>query len=112
MRRLLHGQGLRYRVSIAPESGLRRKADIVFPRARVAVFIDGCFWHGCLEHGRTVFQHNTEYWPSKIATNIARDMDTNTKLQSAGWTVVRFWEHEDAAAVAKEVARVVRSRVD
>src|SRR4051812_11803342 len=67
VRRLLHSQGLRYRVAIAPEPGLRRKADIVFTRTRVAVFIDGCFWHGCPEHGRSVFQHNIDYWPDKIA---------------------------------------------
>lgn len=110
VRRLLHGQGLRYRVSVAPDPDLRRRADIVFTMVRVAVFIDGCFWHGCPEHGRRVFQHNVDYWPLKIAANIARDQDTNTRLQSAGWTVLRFWEHEDAESVALEIVRAVRHR--
>lgn len=110
VRRLLHSMGLRYRVSTAPEPGLRRKADIVFTRPRVAVFIDGCFWHGCPKHGRRGFQHNTEYWPDKIASNIARDDDTNARLRSAGWTVLRFWEHEDAAEVADEIVRILRAR--
>ncbi|MFI2279731.1 very short patch repair endonuclease [Nocardia beijingensis] len=107
VRRLLHSQGLRYRVAIAPDPTLRRKADIVFPKAKVAVFIDGCFWHGCPEHGRRIFQHNTDYWPTKIATNIARDNDTTGRLESIGWTVLRFWEHEDATAVADTIAQVV-----
>lgn len=108
VRRLLHRHGLRYRVALAPEPGLRRRADIVFTRARVAVFIDGCFWHGCSDHGRRVFKHNTEYWSSKIATNMARDDETNTRLRSAGWMVLRFWEHENADVVAQQILRVIR----
>lgn len=108
VRRALHRLGLRYRVAIAPEPSLRRRADVVFTRARVAVFIDGCFWHGCQEHGRSIFKHNTDYWPEKISSNVVRDADTTERLRLSGWTVLRFWEHEDAAQVAEEVQRVVR----
>lgn len=107
VRRALHRLGLRYRVAIAPEPALRRRADIVFTRARVAVFIDGCFWHGCPEHRRTVFNHNMEYWPAKIAANVARDADTTERLEQAGWQVLRFWEHEDSVVVAEKIRRTV-----
>jgi DNA mismatch endonuclease (patch repair protein) len=107
VRRALHRLGLRYRVAIRPEPGLRRRADIVFVRARAAVFIDGCFWHGCPEHGRSSFNHNVDYWPAKIATNVARDADTTKQLRQAGWVVLRFWEHEDTAQVVENIRRVV-----
>jgi len=107
VRRALHRLGLRYRVAIAPEPGLRRRADIVFTRARVAVFIDGCFWHGCPKHGRSTFNHNAEYWSAKIAANVARDADTNAKLYAAGWQVLRYWEHEDVEGVVEEIRRTL-----
>lgn len=107
IRRALHSLGLRYRVAIAPEPSIRRRADIVFTRARVAVFIDGCFWHGCPEHGRSTFNHNAEYWPVKIAANVARDADTNARLDAAGWHVLRYWEHENAEDVVEEIRRTV-----
>ncbi|MFI7252798.1 very short patch repair endonuclease [Micromonospora chalcea] len=109
IRRALHKLGLRYRVAFAPEPGLRRRADIVFTRARVAVFIDGCFWHGCPKHGRSSFNHNVDYWPAKIAANVARDADTTQRLHRAGWLVLRFWEHEDSAAVVEDIRRAVRT---
>lgn len=112
VRRRLHRLGLRYRVAMAPEAGLRRRADIVFTRARIAVFIDGCFWHGCPEHGRLNFNYNADYWPAKIAANVARDADTNARLKDAGWTVLRFWEHEDATDVAENVQRAIGAKVD
>ena len=105
IRRVLHASGLRYRVGIRPEPSIRRLADIVFTRQRVAVFVDGCFWHGCPEHGRREWQHNLEYWPEKIATNRARDADTTSRLQSAGWVVLRYWEHEDPSGVADDIRR-------
>lgn len=108
VRRALHGLGLRYRVAIAPEPDLRRRADIVFTRARVAVFIDGCFWHGCPAHGRSSFNHNVDYWPAKIAANMARDVDTTERLRSAGWTVLRFWEHEAVGEVVAAIQCKVR----
>lgn len=110
VRRLLHARGLRYRVAVAPIPGLRRRADIVFTRRRLAVFIDGCFWHGCPKHGRQSFNHNVHYWPEKIRSNKARDADTNSRLVEAGWLVLRFWEHEDPEDVAATIAEVVRSQ--
>lgn len=110
VRRLLHARGLRYRVAAAPLPGLRRRADIVFTKQRVAVFIDGCFWHGCPSHGRKRFQHNADYWPAKIATNMARDLDTTAHLASEGWYVMRFWEHESPIDVAAIIERAVTER--
>lgn len=110
IRRLLHAEGLRYRVSIQPLAGLRRRADIAFTKQRIAVFIDGCFWHGCPEHGRTRFNHNADYWPAKLAANRLRDQDTNVKLSDAGWLVLRFWEHEGPTDVADAIATAVRNR--
>ncbi len=96
---------------MAPIPKLRRRADIVFTRARVAVFIDGCFWHGCSEHGRRSFNYNVEYWPAKIAGNRQRDEDTTRRLREAGWTVLRFWEHEAPEDVAAEIiAAITASR--
>ncbi|NPC95228.1 very short patch repair endonuclease [Nocardioides sp. zg-DK7169] len=107
VRRLLHARGFRYRVAAAPVAGLRRRADIVFTKQRIAVFIDGCFWHGCAEHGRKSFRRNVDYWPAKIATNMARDLDTTAHLADAGWRVLRFWEHEQPAEVASAIATAV-----
>ncbi|WP_460705313.1 very short patch repair endonuclease [Myceligenerans halotolerans] len=107
IRRLLHAQGLRYRVDQRPLVELRRKADIVFTRIALAVFIDGCYWHGCPEHYRQPSAH-VEYWSAKIAGNVARDADTNARLAEAGWTVLRIWEHEEPIAAARRVADEVR----
>lgn len=110
VRRALHALGLRYRVHTQPVASLRRKADVVFPRAKVAVFIDGCFWHGCPVHGRRRHEVNKWYWPEKIARNQRRDADTDARLADEGWAVVRVWEHEDPAEVAMRVADVLRGR--
>src|SRR5579872_51683 len=110
LRRRLHAMGLRYRVDTAPLATLRRKADVVFGPARVAVFVDGCFWHGCPLHGQRRHDVNGWYWPEKIARNRCRDADTDARLAAAGWAVVRVWEHEDAEVVAANVAEVVRAR--
>jgi DNA mismatch endonuclease (patch repair protein) len=107
VRRLLHARGLRYRVNARPEKDLRRTADIVFRAARVAIFIDGCFWHGCLEHGTHPKSHAT-FWEAKITGNRARDAETTQLLKNRGWTVLRFWEHEAPEVVAKSIERVVR----
>lgn len=109
VRRLVHGAGLRYRVSARPEPDLRRTADLLFTRARVAVFIDGCYWHGCPEHF-TMPATNLDYWSTKIGRNQARDMETTTLLEGRGWLVLRFWEHEPPAAVAATIAERVRER--
>jgi DNA mismatch endonuclease (patch repair protein) len=108
VRRLLHSRGLRYRVAIAPLKGLRRRADIVFTRQQIAVFIDGCFWHGCPEHGRSTFNQNADYWPAKIESNKERDRHTTNSLTAAGWLVLRFWEHELPTDVAEAIERAVR----
>ena len=110
VRRLLHGLGLRYRVDLAPLPGSRRRrADVVFTRARVAVFIDGCFWHGCPEHCRPP-RTNADFWRSKLLRNQERDAETDALLVAEGWVVLRFWEHEDPAVVAGRIVDVVRER--
>jgi DNA mismatch endonuclease, patch repair protein len=102
LRRELHRRGLRYRVDAPILPGLRRRADLVFPKRRIAVFVDGCFWHGCPEHG-TESRSNAKFWDDKIRTNMARDADTNRRLMDAGWMVVRIWEHEPARDAADRV---------
>lgn len=109
VRRAVHALGLRYRVDARPLADLNRRADLVFTRARVAVFVDGCFWHGCPEHG-TAAATNPDYWATKIEGNRRRDADTDARLSEAGWCVVRVWEHDDAVQVAASVAVEVRAR--
>ncbi|MFC9918254.1 very short patch repair endonuclease [Agromyces binzhouensis] len=107
VRRQLHARGLRYRVDFAPPPTPRRRADIVFTRCRIAVFIDGCFWHGCPQHYvRPVT--NADYWASKIERNVQRDSDTTARLRAAGWIALRSWEHEPPEAVADRVQEAVR----
>lgn len=110
VRRLLHAAGLRYRVDVAPTRALRRRADIVFGPARVAVFIDGCFWHGCPQHGSRETRANTTYWSDKIARNQARDASTDELLTRDGWLVIRVWEHEDPHEATDRIARIVQHR--
>lgn len=93
LRSALHRRGLRFYVDRPPTPGTRGRADIVFPRARVAVYVDGCFWHGCPIHG-TSPKANAAWWREKIDGNRRRDRDTDRRLEEAGWTVVRVWEHE------------------
>ncbi len=81
---------------------MRRRADLVFPRRRVAVYVDGCFWHSCPQHA-TFPKNNAEWWAAKLAANVQRDRDTDARLQAAGWTVVRVWEHEDPVVAATRV---------
>jgi DNA mismatch endonuclease, patch repair protein len=107
LRRAVHAMGLRYRVHQRPLPELRRQADFVFRPARVAVFVDGCFWHGCATHGRREHRVNGWYWPEKIERNRRRDADTDARLVAAGWTVVRVWEHEPADDAARKVAAAV-----
>lgn len=111
VRRLLHGAGLRYRVDYPLPFDRRRRCDIAFTRQHVAVFIDGCFWHGCPEHYVPPEEHG-DYWRAKIAGNRRRDGDTTARLQAMGWTVLRFWEHEDPAKVAQLVAAALRRNSD
>jgi len=110
LRSALHRRGLRYSL----RKPLPGKPDIVFVRARVAVFVDGCFWHGCPEHCRMP-SSNTGYWDAKIARNMARDRVITKELRAQGWRVVRVWEHDvkdQLNRCAARVGRVVRARLD
>jgi DNA mismatch endonuclease (patch repair protein) len=110
LRSRLHRMGLRFRIHRRPVVGVRREADLVFPGARVAVFVDGCFWHRCPHHG-TSPKNNGAWWAAKLATNVARDADTDRRLAEAGWQVVRIWEHEETEVAAVRVAGVVYERL-
>lgn len=109
LRKELHRRGLRYRVNTQPLEDLRRKADVVFRRARVAVFVDGCFWHQCPRH-RSLPKANAEWWKGKLERNRNRDIDTTVQLENAGWAVVRVWEHEDSSQAVDRIEVLVRSR--
>lgn len=109
VRRALHARGHRYRVDVRPERSLNRRADIVFTRAQVAVFIDGCYWHGCPDH-YTAPATNRSFWADKVQANRARDTETTQALQTAGWHVIRAWEHEPADSVAEKVDAAVKVR--
>ncbi|WP_223839593.1 very short patch repair endonuclease [Saccharopolyspora pogona] len=109
LRRAVHALGLRYRVSTRPLLAIRRTADLTFSRAKVAVFLDGCFWHGCPEH-HTQSATNSEFWAEKVRRNRERDRETDRLLAEAGWSVIRIWEHEDPQVGAARVAQEVRSR--
>jgi DNA mismatch endonuclease (patch repair protein) len=102
VRRLLTASGLRYRVNERLSADLRWRADIVFRRAKVAVFLDGCFWHSCPRH-RTAAKANAEWWSTKLAANRERDRRTTRELRRANWTVLRFWEHTDPQRVLRRV---------
>lgn len=108
LRSILHRAGLRYRVSVRPIPSLRRTADVVFTAAKLAVFVDGCFWHGCPEHG-SLPASNRAFWVAKIDGNKARDAETTRLLEEAGWTVVRVWEHVAPEAAARIVTAAVAS---
>lgn len=107
VRSLLHAEGLRYRVDFSLPFDKRRKADIVFPRQRLAVFVDGCFWHGCPEHYRPAKTDPDGFWAAKLQRNAMRDRDTDRRLLECGWTVMRFWEHEDPGLVAARICEAL-----
>ncbi|WP_298991943.1 very short patch repair endonuclease [uncultured Pseudokineococcus sp.] len=109
LRRELHRRGWRYYVDKAPTPTPRRRADLLFPRRHVAVYVDGCFWHRCPEHA-TQPRANAIWWTQKLAANVARDRDTDRRLAVEGWTVVRIWEHETPVEAATRV-EVALSRV-
>jgi DNA mismatch endonuclease (patch repair protein) len=104
----LHRLGYRYRVD-RPIDGTRGRADIVFPRDRVAVYVDGCFWHSCPVHG-TLPKQNHNWWVAKLEANKQRDNKADERLRAIGWEVLRFWEHEDPVASALHVERVLVTR--
>jgi len=106
LRSELHRRGLRFRVHF-PLPQFRRRADIAFPRLRIAVFVDGCFWHGCPEHG-TWPKQNAQWWRTKIEGNRRRDTDTDEKLRELGWTPIRLWEHDPPEPAADSIETAVR----
>jgi DNA mismatch endonuclease (patch repair protein) len=110
LRSALHGTGLRFRIQRAVLPELRRRADIVFVRAQVIVFVDGCFWHCCPQH-RTFPKANHMWWRRKLAKNVARDRDTDKKLSAAGWLCVHVWEHEAVQNAAARISKIVQRRL-
>ncbi|MET9563188.1 very short patch repair endonuclease [Streptomyces tauricus] len=106
VRKLLHAAGHRYRLNVRVPGMSRRTIDIAFTRSKVAVFMDGCFWHGCPQHA-TQPRANAEWWREKLDRNMARDAETTRHLVASGWTVLRFWEHEVPGDVAERVAAAV-----
>jgi DNA mismatch endonuclease (patch repair protein) len=110
VRSAVHALGMRYRVSARPLRDLRRTADLVFRNAKVAVFVDGCVWHGCPKHHAPP-KTNASYWATKIQSNKSRDKDTTARLREKGWTVLRFWSHEEPLNVATQIAKVVATNI-
>ena len=109
MRKLLFARGLRYRVDYKLLPGLRQRADIVFVKAKVAVFVHGCFWHACPVHG-TQPQANAAWWAEKLTANVKRDELTRHRLEEAGWEVITVWEHDDPGVAAAQIAKRVRQQ--
>jgi DNA mismatch endonuclease, patch repair protein len=113
LRSALHRQGLRYRLGkVVVSAGLRVQPDITFPARKVAVFVDGCWWHRCPTHGVTP-RSNTEYWLPKLARNVDRDRRVDEALAAGGWLLIRAWEHEiaeDAGAVVIKISESLRAR--
>jgi len=109
LRSELHRRGLRFRISRRPLPSLRSTADIVFGPAKVAVYVDGCFWHSCPQHG-TQPSSNETWWAAKLRRNRERDAATDRALREAGWRAVRVWEHEPSDAAADRIQTIVRAR--
>lgn len=109
LRSELHRLGLRFRVDVRPIEDTYCRPDIVFQAVKVAVFVDGCFWHRCPEHG-TLPKANAQWWRSKLSSNVERDQRVDKLLQSRGWEVIRVWEHEELLPAAIRVAEIVQHR--
>ncbi len=110
LRSFAHRLGLRFRVDWALP-GMRRRADLAFITARIVVLIDGCFWHGCPQHGTWPKAHS-RWWREKINANRRRDADTVRRLRASGWIVMRVWAHQDPEATARRLARIVKVRTE
>jgi DNA mismatch endonuclease, patch repair protein len=111
LRSALHRMGLRFRVHRRPEPAINCRADILFSGAKLAVFVDGCFWHGCPQH-RTTPRANRRFWLEKIAANRRRDARSARRIRSAGWTVIRVWEHETSQRAGRRIAERLASCYD
>lgn len=109
LRSELHRRGLRFRKHARPLTTVRCQADVIFPTELCAVFVDGCFWHGCPLHGHTP-KKNSSYWAAKFERNRRRDKRNNALLEEAGWLVIRAWEHESIEAVADRVEQAISLR--
>lgn len=109
LREALASLGLHFKVNQRPLPTLRREADILFPEEKVAVFVDGCFWHGCPIHG-TQAKANADFWRKKIERNQERDAETNVLLSREGWLVIRVWEHVDPRVAAKQIFSILHKR--
>lgn len=109
LRRELHQRGLRYRIDVAAVAGMRNRADLVFGPSRVAVYVDGCFWHMCPEHFIPP-RNNAEWWRAKLEANVERDRRTDKLLRDAGWLPIRVWEHADVVEAADWVEQHVLTR--
>jgi DNA mismatch endonuclease (patch repair protein) len=109
LRRELHARGIRYRIHVPVLTKPRRVADVAFSGLRVAVFVDGCFWHGCPTHA-TWPKQNAEFWRAKIEANMARDHDTDERLRAHGWKVIRVWAHEEPKIAAGRIAHILERR--
>lgn len=109
LRREIHALGLRYRIQAPALTKPHRVADVAFTGLRVAVFVDGCFWHGCPAHA-TLPKQNAEFWRAKIVAKQERDRDTDARLRADGWEVLRVWAHETPTEAASRIAKVVQKR--
>lgn len=110
LRSALHRSGLRFRKDLRIDLGdVKPRPDVVFTKARVAVFVDGCFWHACPVHRTVRPKTNSAYWAKKLADNVARDKKQDAALKDAGWLVVRIWEHEDTVDAVSAVLQALRS---
>lgn len=109
LRSMVHRKGLRYRVCQRPLPTVRRRADLVFRGARVAVEVHGCFWHGCPEHYRSPAS-NRSYWAAKVERNRERDSELAEMLAAAGWLLIVVWEHEDLGSASERIVKAVRQR--
>jgi DNA mismatch endonuclease (patch repair protein) len=107
LRRELHHRGLRFRVN---HPALPGRPDIAFTRAKVAVFVDGCFWHCCPDHG-TLPRNNREWWSAKLDRNVIRDRAKDAALTDLGWSVLHVWEHEAADIAANRIETEWRRRL-
>lgn len=109
LRSTLHRAGLRFRKDLPVRiDGSTIRPDVVFTRRRVAVFVDGCFWHRCPIHGRVPGGPNAQYWEAKLNRNHQRDIQQTRVLQQAGWTVIRIWEHESVEDAAARIIQVIQ----
>ena len=110
LRRALHRRGLRFLVDAAPKgTNRRRRVDVLLRGARIAVFVDGCFWHSCPEHAHLP-KNNRQWWQRKLEGVVRRDRDADAELAVAGWLVIRVWEHEDPESAADRISQLARER--